>query len=91
MGWLPLSLRPVKIEAPVNHPDYFQDEGYNHKMVFFGIPLVKLGEVVGVLVMELSGVNLFSEDDEAILLTLGSHLALIVADTLLKTEKSITL
>ena len=85
VGLVAQSLRPVKIKEPVNHPDYVQDERYasDDNTLFLGIPLVKLGYVVGVLVIQFINSQYFSKDEEAFMLTLASHIALIVFDIIL--------
>lgn len=87
IGLVADGLHPIKIDSPTHHPAYYHKEDYGRRIVFFGIPLVKLGDVVGVLVMEITQIDLFAEDDESFLFTLGSHLALIVAEMTLPRER----
>ncbi len=84
VGVVAQSLRPVKIKGPVNHPDYVQGECYasDDNTLFLGIPLVKLGYVVGVLVIQFVNSQYLTENEEAFMLTLASHVALIVFDIL---------
>ncbi|MDH3327513.1 MAG: GAF domain-containing protein, partial [Gammaproteobacteria bacterium] len=68
-------------EAP-SHPDYFfvaqaQEENFHS---FCGVPLVRFGEVIGVLVVQSTQAQQLSKESEAFLVTLASQLALIVAN-----------
>jgi len=68
-------------EAPA-HPDYFyvaqaREENFHS---FCGVPLVRFGEVIGVLVVQSTQAQQLSKESEAFLVTLASQLALIVAN-----------
>jgi len=81
VGLVANSRHPLNISNAPAHPDnYFipgiQEECYPS---FCGIPLVRFGEVIGVLVVQSRNPTRLDDNDEAFLVTLGSHLALIVA------------
>lgn len=71
---------PVNLENAEDHPGYFyipqtKEERYHG---YCGVPLVYLGQVIGVLVVQSLKKGKLSEDVEAFLVTLASQLAMIL-------------
>lgn len=64
------------------HPNFFYVEGTAEERFesFCGVPLVHYGKVIGVLVVQRTGAVALDSDSEALLITLCSQLAHIVAD-----------
>ncbi|MBL7001053.1 MAG: phosphoenolpyruvate--protein phosphotransferase [Gammaproteobacteria bacterium] len=81
VGLVANSRHPVNISNAPAHPDYYFVPNIHEEQFpsFCGIPLVRLGEVIGVLVVQSRSPTRLDDADEAFLVTLGSHLALIVA------------
>ena len=72
----------VNIADAPSHPDYFyvpqaKEENFNS---FCGAPLVRFGEVIGVLVVQSTQTQQLIEESVAFLVTLASQLALIVSN-----------
>ncbi len=67
---------------PEQHPEFFyvRDSREEQLHSFCGVPLVHHAKVTGVLVVQRKQAELLSVDDEALLLTLASHLALLLND-----------
>jgi phosphoenolpyruvate-protein phosphotransferase len=76
------SKRPLNIEDAVLHSEYFyvalsKEENFHS---FCGVPLVRRGEVVGVLVVQREQAAKLDADSEAFLVTLASHLAVVIPE-----------
>ena len=74
--------RPINVAEAASHPNYYyvpetREERYSS---FFGAPLVRRGEVIGVLVVQGVRPQMLGEEAEALLVTLASQLAFIVAN-----------
>ncbi len=70
----------LNIKHPEQHPDYFylehsQEERFHS---FCGVPVVHRGMVIGVLVVQRREAKEVSSSQEAILITLATHLALLM-------------
>lgn len=70
----------INIEDAPNHPEYLylphtREERFRS---FCGAPLVRFGQVVGVLVVQSTTPNRLSDEHEAFLTTLAAHLALLI-------------
>ncbi len=81
VGLVAQSRHPINIANAEQHPAFYraaktQEEQYNS---FFGVPIVRSGVVIGVLVAQSREARVLSEDEAAVLVTLGSQLALVVA------------
>jgi phosphoenolpyruvate-protein phosphotransferase len=81
VGLVAQSRHPINIANPAQHPAYYgvakaQEEQFNS---FFGVPIVRAGVVIGVLVVQSREARVLSSDEAAVLVTLGSQLALVVA------------
>ena len=76
------SAQVINIINPERHPEYFyipdSDEFLFHS--FCGVPLIQHTRVIGVLVVQRKQAQLMSTDDEAVLLSLASHLALVFSN-----------
>lgn len=82
VGLVVRSRRAVNIANPQQHPDFYFVAGSNESRFhsFCGVPLVRTGEVIGVLVAQSCEAQALSSEDEAFLATLASQLALIIGD-----------
>lgn len=58
------------------HPKFkfFVESGEDRYQGFLGIPMIHLGEVLGVLVVQVKETRRFTEEEEAFLITMGAHL-----------------
>ena len=72
----------INIVNPERHSEYFyvpdSDEFLFHS--FCGVPLIQHARVIGVLVVQRKQAQLISSDDEAVLLSLASHLGLVFSN-----------
>ena len=68
---------PVNIEDAPSHPRYIfiSETGENPYHGFLGVPIIRHGKVLGVLVVRQRKVRKFDEDEEAFLVTLAAQLA----------------
>jgi phosphoenolpyruvate-protein phosphotransferase len=73
---------PINVVDPAAHPAflYVPGSGEERYCSFCGIPLIRAGEVVGVLVVQRKDPNKLSAEEEAFLVTVGAQLALILAN-----------
>ena len=76
------SRHPINIANASKHPAYFfmpetHEEGFKG---FCGVPLVRSGVVLGVLVVQSCKAKKISKQNEAFLVTLASQLALLLGD-----------
>jgi phosphotransferase system, enzyme I, PtsP len=81
VGLVAQSRHPINIADAAQHPAFYrvretQEEQYNS---FFGVPLVRAGVVIGVLVAQSREARVLTAEESAVLVTLGSQLALVVA------------
>ena len=58
------------------HPKFkfFVESGEDRYQGFLGIPMIHLGTVLGVLVVQVKETRRFTEEEEAFLITMGAHL-----------------
>ena len=86
VGMVVKSRHTLNIEDPAGHPDYYyvpqSDEERFHS--FCGVPLVRRGKVMGVLVAQGYKAERLSNEQEAFLSTLASHLAVLVSEITLE-------
>lgn len=70
----------INIVHPDQHPAYFYvpDSDEAQFQSFCGVPLIQHALVVGVLVVQSRQVTLLDAEEEALLLTLASHLAMVL-------------
>ncbi|GAA4651795.1 phosphoenolpyruvate--protein phosphotransferase [Kistimonas scapharcae] len=82
VGLVARSRRPINLSDAATHPDFVHIPGLEEDAFpgFCGVPLVRRGEVVGVLVVLHRRQYRVSDETEAFLLTLASHLALVLVD-----------
>ena len=81
VGLVAQSRHPINIVDAARHPAFYgvretQEDLYNS---FFGVPIVRAGVVIGVLVAQSREARVLSAEESAVLVTLGSQLALVVA------------
>ncbi|MFV0477354.1 MAG: phosphoenolpyruvate--protein phosphotransferase [Parahaliea sp.] len=84
VGLAARSRHPINIAEASQHPEfrYIAETQEEHFHSFCGVPLVRSGEVVGVLVVQSREARLMSEEEQAFLVTLSTQLALLLpADT----------
>lgn len=91
VGRVARSCLVVNIVKPEQHPDYFyvpqsQEEKFHS---FCGVPLVRNGDVIGVLVVQSKRERILAAEQEAFLSTLASHLSLIVANININQNKTV--
>ncbi|MEX2366340.1 MAG: phosphoenolpyruvate-utilizing N-terminal domain-containing protein, partial [Pseudohongiellaceae bacterium] len=82
VGLVAQSRHPINLAVAARHPNFYyvaetEEERFQS---FCGVPLVRYGEVIGVLVVQRAEATALSIEDEAFLVTLSSQLALIVDD-----------
>jgi phosphoenolpyruvate-protein phosphotransferase len=82
VGLVASSRHPINIAKAIDHPNFYYVEGSQEERFqsFCGIPLVRYGKVIGVLVVQRVEPEALPPESEAFLVTLSSQLALIVAD-----------
>ena len=82
VGLVATSRHSINIAKAIDHPNFYYVDGTQEERFqsFCGIPLVRYGKVIGVLVVQRVEPEALSADSEAFLITLSSQLALIVAD-----------
>lgn len=82
VGLTAKSLHPVNIADANNHQANYYIPGIDGGELksFCGVPLVKLGKVIGVLVVQSNERRQFSAEDEAFLVTLAAQLAQLKID-----------
>lgn len=82
VGLVVKSRHAVNIEEASKHAEYFYVPRINEENFcsFCGVPLVRLGKVIGALVVQSRHKAKLDQESEASLTTLASQLAMIVAD-----------
>ncbi|MCG8613502.1 MAG: PEP-utilizing enzyme, partial [Pseudomonadales bacterium] len=82
VGRVATSRHPLNVADAAGHPDfYYIAETLEERFSSFcGVPLVRFGEVIGVLVVQSRRPEKINDESEAFLVTLASQLAFIVAD-----------
>lgn len=82
VGLVAASRHSINIAKAIDHPNFYYVEGTQEERFqsFCGVPLVRYGKVIGVLVVQRVEPEALSAESEAFLVTISSQLALIVAD-----------
>lgn len=82
VGLVAASRHSINIARAIEHPNFYYVEGTGEERFqsFCGVPLVRYGKVIGVLVVQRVDAVALSPESEAFLVTLSSQLAHIVAD-----------
>jgi phosphoenolpyruvate-protein phosphotransferase len=82
VGLAARSRHPINLANATYHPNFYYVEGTAEERFqsFCGIPLVRYGKVIGVLVVQSREPEALSAENEGFLVTLSSQLAHIVAD-----------
>lgn len=82
VGLAARSRHPINLAKASDHPSFYYVEGTAEERFqsFCGIPLVRYGKVIGVLVVQSREAEALSPESEGFLVTLSSQLAHIVAD-----------
>lgn len=72
---------PINLENAESHPcyRYFPETGEERFRAFLGTPIIHLGKVLGVLVVQQTERRRFGEAEEAFLVTLSAQLAAVIA------------
>ncbi len=72
---------PINLEDAESHPQYryFPETGEERFRSFLGCPILHLGKVLGVLVVQQVEQRKFGEPEEAFLVTLSAQLAAVIA------------
>lgn len=82
VGLVSSSRHVINLAVASQHPDFYyvpETEEERFKS-FCGVPLVRYGDIIGVLVVQRAEPKALSPEDEAFLVTLSSQLALMVFD-----------
>jgi len=82
VGLAARSRHTINLAKATDHPNFYYVEGTVEERFqsFCGIPLVRYGKVIGVLVVQSREPEVLSAENEGFLVTLSSQLAHIVAD-----------
>jgi phosphoenolpyruvate-protein phosphotransferase len=82
VGLVATNRHSINIAKAIDHPSFYYVEGTQEERFqsFCGVPLVRYGKVIGVLVVQRVEPEALSQESEAFLVTISSQLALIVAD-----------
>jgi phosphotransferase system, enzyme I, PtsP len=80
VGLAARSRHTVNIAQAASHPDfrYIEETREEDFQSFCGVPLVRTGEVIGVLVVQSREARLMSDEELAFLVTLSAQLALVL-------------
>ncbi len=81
VGFVATTRQPVNVTDPANHPAFHYVPGSLEErfLSFCGVPLVRAGQVVGVLVVQTQESRKLTDEEQAFLVTLSTQLAIIVA------------
>jgi len=82
VGLVAKTRHPINIANAHKHPDYFYAPQAHEEQLkgFCGVPLVRAGEVTGVLVVQSHRAKVLGKEKEAFLVTLASQLALLLTN-----------
>ncbi len=88
VGLVASSRHPLNLADAETHPAFYyiaetEEERFHS---FCGVPLVHIGKVIGVLVVQGRETRQFSEEEQGFLVTLAAHLALLLANSPLATD-----
>ncbi|MHA7881151.1 MAG: phosphoenolpyruvate--protein phosphotransferase [Saccharospirillum sp.] len=91
VGTIARRQHPLNLDHADQHPKfrYFKDLGEEHYQGFLGVPMIHLGQTLGVLVVQVKETRRFSEEEEAFLVTMAAHLAGSLAGNLKKAAKPV--
>lgn len=72
---------PINLDDAESHPHYryFPETGEERFRSFLGTPIIHLGKVLGVLVVQQAEERRFDESEESFLITLSAQLAAVIA------------
>lgn len=72
---------PINLDDAESHPQYryFPETGEERFRSFLGTPIIHLGKVLGVLVVQQAEERRFDESEESFLVTLAAQLAAVIA------------
>tara|TARA_R110002073_G_scaffold26533_8_gene86886 strand:+ start:4403 stop:6643 length:2241 start_codon:yes stop_codon:yes gene_type:complete len=81
VGLVAQSRHPINIADAARHPAFYGIRETHEELYssFFGVPIVRAGIVIGVLVAQSREARVLSAEESAVLVTLGSQLALVVS------------
>lgn len=82
VGWVAANRHPLNIIDPASHPAFYYLPGSDEEQFrsFCGVPLVRGGDVIGVLTVQSGTQRQLTAEEEAFLVTLGAQLAMVVAN-----------
>ncbi len=82
VGLVVAGRHPVNLVEPASHPAFHYVSGSDEEQFrsFCGVPLIRAGAVIGALVVQRREPRPLSAEEEAFLVTLGTQLALVVAN-----------
>lgn len=91
IGTIARSQHLLNLPYAEQHPNfkYFPETGEEHYQGFLGVPMIHLGSVLGVLVVQVKETRRFTDEEEAFLITMGAHLVASQAASLRKITKPV--
>lgn len=77
VGTVAAKQHPLNLERGDQHPNYlyFRETGEERYKGFLGVPLIHMGQCIGVLVVQVKESRKFTDEEEAFLLTMAAQLA----------------
>src|SRR4051812_7868468 len=81
-GLVAEQVRPVAVEQVKNHPrfKYFREAGEDQYESFLGVPLIDVGVLQGVLVVQTAAPHVYTNEEIAALLAAAAQIAPIVSE-----------
>ena len=77
---------PINVDNASENPNYFylKNLGEDAYKAFLGVPIIYQGELLGILVVQQRAARFFSEEEEALLVTLSAQLSGVIAHAFAK-------
>lgn len=91
VGTIAQRQHPLNLDNAEHHPRfrYFEQTGEENFQGFLGVPIIHLGQTLGVLVVQVKETRRFTEEEEAFLITMAAHMAGSLAGNLKKATRPI--
>lgn len=91
VGTIAKRQHPLNLDHADQHPRfrYFQETGEEDYQGFLGVPMIHLGQTLGVLVVQVRETRRFTEEEEAFLITMAAHMAGSLAGNLKKATRPV--
>ncbi|MFQ3229723.1 phosphoenolpyruvate--protein phosphotransferase [Reinekea sp.] len=86
VGTIALRQHLLNLPDAEDHPKfkYFAASGEEHYKGYLGVPMIHLGNTLGVLVVQVKETRRFTDEEEAFLVTMGAHLVASLSGNLQK-------